>query len=804
MKSWVKRIFRWTPLRIAAIVTAVVVAADLTEPAFLQTIEVKALDAKFHTRGEREISERVAIIAIDDKSLEELGRWPWPRWTMAELLDELRAAEAGAVGFDIVFAEPDQNSELVKLRELRQLFRSYGLDASFNFADLPAEYAHLATDRTAALLRANQRFYRELRESEARANSDETLAKAIEAFQDRTILGYFFHGGSAAEQDPMAEGEVIPEGIEETDELSFKDLIDGSRITTIRSRGEDRESPTPRMPGVVPNIPLISKATPHAGHFYMIPDPEDGTIRWNHLVLRYEGDYYPSLGLKTASVALNAPIMIEQEHGNITEIRLGNMRVPTDERGRLLVNYAGPFEDEQGRPASYEVFSFTDIMHGRIPHEELRDKIFLIGPTAVGIYDLRNTPFSTMYPGVGIHANVIDNILTQDFLQKPTWMKAFDVGIILVLGLFLGLVLARLRSLTGALAAFGTAVAYYFFTQYAFQAWGIWLTTVYPLLEIAAVFAFIMTYKYMTEERQAKQIRGAFQSYVTPSVVESVLKDPDRLKLGGEMRELTVMFSDIRGFTSISEALSAEQLVDLLNNYLSSMTDLVFDSDGTLDKYIGDALMAIWGAPVVQEDHALRSCLTAIEMVDALENELKPRWLKDGLKSIPPGQVPPLDIGIGLNTGIMNVGNMGSNQRFDYTVMGDNVNLASRLEGTTKTYGVTTIISESTRQAVGDAIIVRELDLVRVKGRQEPVGIFELVGKAGQVNDRTLEKIALFEEGLGLYRRTEWDMAESVWRKLLAANPDDKTTAIFLKRIEAFRQNPVSADWDGVFEMTTK
>ncbi len=790
MQKFFKRLFRMSAVRLAFVITVVVIAADFTEPEFLQIIEVKALDAKFKTRGVVRGNERVAIIAIDEKSLQELGRWPWPRWTMAKLVDRLRDAGAAAVGFDIVFAEPDQNSELKKVRELRQLFREYGLDRSPDFSDLPVEYAYAATDRARTYTRGAGQFYRELVESEARANSDETLAASIAAFADNTVLGYFFYGSSG-------RGEMAARQVTEA-----ASLIADSRIKVIL--GDNEPVYMADMAGVVPNIAPISMQTPHAGHFYMTPDAEDGTIRWNHLVLRFQDGYYPSLGLKTASVALDKPIIVKREHGNIVEVRLGDIRIPTDETGRLLINFAGPMTDDDGNLVTYDVFSFADIMQGRIPPEELKDRIFLVGPTAIGIYDMRNTPFSAVYPGVGVHANVIGNILDQSFIRKPAWMKLFDLGIIVSLGLVLGLVLGRLKSLPGAFAALFLAFGYYFFTQVAFERWGIWLSTVYPILEIVAVFGIILTYKYFTEERQARQIRGAFQSYVTPSVVESVLREPERLKLGGETRELTVMFSDVRGFTTISEKLTSEQLVELLNNYLSKMTDLVFESDGTLDKYIGDALMAIWGAPVVQDDHAVRACYTAIDMLEVLEKELKPRWIKDGLKTIPAGTIPAIDIGIGLNTGSMTVGNMGSDQRFDYTVMGDNVNLASRLEGTTKQYANNIIISEFTRRVAGDAIVVRELDSVRVKGKLEPVRIFDLIGKKGQVEDRVLEKVALFEQGLALYRKTEWDMAEKVWQKLLIHNPDDETTRIFLKRIEEFRRNPVPQGWDGVYEMKTK
>jgi adenylate cyclase len=785
---------RLTPIRIAAALTVLVAATDLVEPLFLKIVELKALDLKFLTRGTVKPDSQVAIVTIDEKSVKEIGRWPWPRSVQAQLIDKLREAGAKAVALDIVYSESDQNSELVKMQELVKTYRSMGLDHEPEFSTLPAPYAEQASAQVKALIGAKAEFYRKLKEDEARANNDQYLADAIERFKERTILGYFFFGGAEASKD-----------VTQASESSDVALIEPSRVGLISTTGTESDWATPPMSAVVANIPLISKATEHRGHFYMMPDSEDGTIRWNNLVLLYKGGYYPSLGLKAASVALDKPIMLKIENGAVNEVRLGDIQIPTDEHGRLLINFAGRLTGLHGEPdVTFKQYSFVDVIKGRVPASELAGKIFVVGPTAVGIYDLRNTPFDALYPGVGVHANVVNNILTGNFLQKPTWMKVFDIFIIMLFGLLLGIGLGRLKGVAGALLAFGLAMGYYIFTQYAFVNWGVWLSTVYPMLEIVVVFAAIVTYKYMTEERQAKQIRGAFSNYVTPSVVDQVLKDPSRLKLGGETRELSVMFSDVRGFTTISERLTAEQLVDLLNAYLSVMTDLVFKSDGTLDKYIGDALMAIWGAPVEQPDHAKRACFTAIEMMEVLVTQLKPSWAEKGLKHIPAGQIPEVDIGIGINSGIMSVGNMGSNQRFDYTVMGDNVNLASRLEGTNKAYGTHIIISEFTYGLCKNDVVVRELDLIRVKGKHEPVRIYELVGKAGTVDAKVMQKITTFETGLAHYRKREWDLAEAAFKAVLAQFPDDETSEIFLERVAEHREEGMPDDWDGVYVMKTK
>jgi adenylate cyclase len=320
------------------------------------------------------------------------------------------------------------------------------------------------------------------------------------------------------------------------------------------------------------------------------------------------------------------------------------------------------------------------------------------------------------------------------------------------------------------------------------------MNMIYPVLTMVFIYLGITVYRYITEEREKKKIRGAFQYYLTASVVNEILKDPNKLKLGGDKKNLSVMFSDIRGFTSISEKLSPENLVQLLNKYLTAMTNIVFKYDGLLDKYIGDAVMAVFGAPLDQPDHARRACLTAIEMMTELRR-LQIKWKAEGW--------PEIDIGIGINTGDMVVGNMGSEMRFDYTVMGDSVNLASRLEGTNKEYGTNIIISEFTYEVIKEDFFCRELDAVRVKGKKLPVRIFELLGEAKD-KAQWQEFAAIFQHALELYRGGKWDEAIAAFNRVLGLKPDDFPSRLYIERCESLKETPPEGEWDGVFTMTRK
>jgi len=464
--------------------------------------------------------------------------------------------------------------------------------------------------------------------------------------------------------------------------------------------------------GVIANIPELQARAAYAGHINVLPDT-DGVVRRVPLVLRHGGRYFPAFDLQVARAFWDsAPATVEVAAYGIAAVDVGGRRFPLDEDGRLLVRYRGP---ERTFPA----VSIADILQHKADSSLLRDRVVLVGNTAKGIGDVRVTPYGSTFPGVEVRANVIESLLTEQTLQRPDWMTVVDATILLVLGLILAWLLPRLDLDNAALVVAGLLAAYLFVAFYAFRSAGLWLNVVYPSLLIVLLFAWAGFLRYASTQSEKRNLKLAFQHYVPPAVVESLLTDMGKLRLGGEKRELTVLFSDIRGFTALSERMEPEELVKLMNEYFTAMTEKVFEQRGSLDKYIGDAIMAIYGAPVEDPAHPALACRSALGMVQALR-ELREPWRRRGL--------PQIDIGVGINTGPMVVGNMGSRRRFNYTVVGDAVNVASRLESLNKTYGTNILISEHTYERVKDEPFeVREIDSVPVRGRERPVRLYELI-----------------------------------------------------------------------------
>jgi adenylate cyclase len=744
-----KRFFRLSGLKIALLSILAVSVIYYLDPDFLSLLELKTLDLRFLSRGKIVTTGEVALVAIDEKSLDELGRWPWPRVRMAQLLDALVKYEAKVVGFDIVWAEPDENSELKSLSALKQKMNELKL--------------------------TNRDLEKYLSQAIQKADTDRTLADSL-ARSRRAVLGYFFH--FFTKEDLPKEKKQLP-----------KDLPPLSTYNWVKySSQAAAKVPLFEATYAEVNIPVIAEAAEGAGYFNIFPD-RDGTVRWIPLVIKYQDKHYCALSLAVLQKFLNnSPLVLRLAEFGVEEIRLGDLFIPTNEEGRMLINYRGPQK-------TFPHYSATDVIHGRVPVNAFRGKIVLVGATAMGIYDIRVTPFDHVFPGLEVHANVIDTILKQQFLYRPNWVTLLDLLAIIVLGLILGIILPKVKALWGALIGISLFFAFVLTSNQLFQKQGIWVNQTYPLFNLVLTYLMITGYRYMTEERERKKVRGAFQYYLNASVVEQMLKDPEKLKLGGEKKDLTVLFSDIRGFTSISEHMTPERLVKFLNEYLTKMTDIVFKYDGLLDKYMGDAIMAIWGAPLDQSDHPLRACYTALEMVEEL-HLLQHKWATEGM--------PRLNIGIGINAGPMVVGNMGSERRFDYTVMGDSVNLGSRLEGLNKLYGTNIIISEMTYERVQGEILGRELALVRVKGKDQPVKIYELLSRRAKTLPEQKALAEEFQAALGEYRNRNWETARKIFQSILERYPEDGPGRLYVERCQTLEKTPPPEDWDGVYTMTTK
>jgi adenylate cyclase len=553
-------------------------------------------------------------------------------------------------------------------------------------------------DRAGARVIAFDAFFPEPESRQA----DERFARAVGAGRSVVLSTVFLF-------EPEQTRHLGAKRLEEA-----RQAIAAHAIPEVRHRGTGAEFPLPAPHGVLVNIPALQRSAAYAGHVNVFPD-DDGTLRRMPLVVRYDGRYFPSLGVQAARAFLGGePLVLHTAAYGITGIEIAGRQVATDEDGRALVRY-------RGREQTFTTISIADILAGRADPAQLRDRVVLIGATAKGIGDIRVTPYGTAFPGVEVHGNVIQDLLDGASLQRPEWMSVVDVAVLLVLGLALTWLLPRLGVRSGAWLALGALAAYLFVATELFRAFGLWLNVVYPTLLVAALFVSATLVQYFSTEAEKRYLRTAFQHYVPATVIDEIVADTSKLRLGGEKRELTVLFCDIRGFTSMSETLAPEELVRLLNIYFTAMTNKVFDHKGSLDKYIGDAIMAVFGAPVADPRHARLACRAALDMAAALQG-LEGEWRRAGLA------VLDLGIGIGINTGPAIAGNMGSEKRFNYTVTGDAVNVASRIEALNKTYGTSILVSESTYEQAQDELPrAREIDRVRVRGRAQLVKLYEVI-----------------------------------------------------------------------------
>jgi len=458
---------------------------------------------------------------------------------------------------------------------------------------------------------------------------------------------------------------------------------------------------------------------------------------------------------------------------------------PDLERSRLLINFFS-------KPGGYEYISFSDIYNNKIDISYFEDKIILIGATASNLHDDAIVPISNeAMPGVEINANLVQSILTRDFIHYQDDISA--IGLIFIFALFTGLLLFFFR-IHIATIIIALIIIFYVFLSVIMFDYGIIMNIIFPLLSLSLVYIALVVTFYLTEERSRRWITSIFGKYVSPVVIDNLIKNPDMINLGGEKKNITIFFSDIRGFTSISEKLKPESLVHLLNEYLTEMTDIILENDGLVDKYMGDAIMAFWGAPLDQPDHHEIACISSLKMIDKLK-ELRKKWNKEG--------IPDFDIGIGLNSGDAIIGNMGSSNRFDYTAMGDSVNLASRMEGLNKIYGTNIIITENIYKRIRNKFETRKLDSVRVKGKNKPIFIYELISEKNKINKKQRDFIKNFENGLTFYFEMKWKEAIKSFQEAQKIN-DDGASKIFINRCKEFMKIPPSKDWDGVFKMKTK
>lgn len=721
----------------ALLLLAALFVLRVEDPEPMQLLRVKTFDV-YQNIKPREVKQRpVTIVDLDERSLREVGQWPWPRTTVAELVQRLTALGAIVIGFDIVFAEPDRMSPGIMQASMP------GLDP---------------TTRQQML---------------AMPSNDEVFAQAIA--QSRVVMGH------------SVRADAVP-------------VPDDAPRPSVALIGSDVKDKLEQHAGILRNLSILDNAAAGRGIFNTTGEV-DGLVRRVPMVVTVEGkDLYPSLSIEMLRVATGNQSIAVKARGTegVEGVVIRPNVVQTDNRGRVWV-YFSHYDRDKYVPA-------VDVLTGAVDPAKIAGKLILIGTSAVGLLDIKSSPLDAFLPGVEVHANIIENILGGEQIWRPRDADYLEATAALAIGIAVIVLVPMVRARWSAMVGAAGVAAMFGYSWYSFDTSLTLYDPVYPALVATLLYMYLTYVGYTAEEAQKRQVRQAFGQYLSPALVERLASDPSQLKLGGEMRDMTLMFCDVRGFTTISELFDAQGLTRLINRFLTPMTDIIMERRGTIDKYMGDCIMAFWNAPLDDPEHARHACDSALAMIASLRglNESLEREAKEeGRRHV------PLNIGIGLNSGIVCVGNMGSEQRFDYSVLGDNVNLASRLEGQSKTYGVTVVLGEHTAAQAPDYALL-ELDLIKVKGKTEAVRIFSLLGDPALATTEGFQALrAKHDRLLAAYRGQRWDEARALMAELRADAQAiglhlDGLYDLYDERMEAYEANPPGAEWDGVFVATSK
>ena len=727
---------RWT-VAAGLVITALTAGMYIFKPPYLSLLEYKLYDAFFQKVYSKNKTDSVAIVDIDEYSLEKFGQWPWPRYRVALLLQKINLAGALSVGTDILFAEPDATSPVVLQKALKR-----DLQIDIQFSGMP----------------------------EGLLDNDRLFGNVLQ--KGPYVLGYSF--------------------LFDKNDSKTKTLLP-PRLNAVEIKGPGAKPAYHylfKAASLIPPMPVFLQSVSHTGFMNTITD-RDGVLRRTPLFISFQQKIYPQLSLATLLSAFKDKIpdpVIKVTRGGIESIKVGKTVIPLQRNGAMLLNYRGPSH-------TFPYISAGKILEDKVAQKELQGKIIFIGTSAAGLKDNRVSPLDQVFPGVEVHATIVDNILSNDFIHRPDWTPGLELACILLWGLITTMLIG------GASAVLTLPVTF----MLGFGAWqgglwtldklNIWVSPFFPLMVLVLNFSILNMLKFWFSERKKKFFRSAFSKYVSKAVVDQLAENPEKLSLEGEEKDISIMFSDIRGFTTLSERLSPSQVTLLLHDYFTPVTQIIIKNHGTHDKFIGDAVMCFWNAPVDVDHHEQFAIKAALEMLDSLPALNKDFKEKFGIH---------LAVGIGLHSGQCRVGNMGSDDIFDYTIIGDNVNLASRLEGLTKFYGVQLIVSESMLKDRTDDILIQELDLVRVKGKDKPVRIYTIYSSLKGNVDQRQEEIHKYTKGLNLYKDKMFVDGEQCFSELEANYTDQKLYSIYRERCAAFIKNPPDKSWDGVFTHTSK
>ncbi|MDE2332193.1 MAG: adenylate/guanylate cyclase domain-containing protein [Bradyrhizobium sp.] len=737
LRHWFARKFGFARLAGLAILVGFV-ALRVWDPQPIEEFRIRVFDGFQRIKPRVKTQRPVTIVDIDEKSLAKLGQWPWPRTRIADMVINLTNLGALAIGFDIMFPEPDRLNPDVVAGTMRYL-----------------------DDVTRTKLR-------EL------PTNDQILADAIR--RSRVILG------------ETALGDVNPH------------LDKSLPETGTATLGGDPQHFIRSFPGLLRNVSVLETAAAGRGLFTIEPE-RDGIVRRVPMMMQAQGMMLPSLSLEMLRVLMRTPtIMIRAEPtGPVTGVQLGRLMIPTDYNAKLWIHFA------RRDPSIY--VSASDAIEGNIAPEKVNGKIVLIGTSAVGLNDNKTTPVSLQMPGVEIHAQVIEANFEHALLSRPPWGIPLEFAAAVLLGLLVVIFTPMFGPVAlvlggGLFASLLIGTSWYFYT-----AQNLLLDFTYPLMSTMAIYLSMIFSSFVREQAQRRQIRSAFGQYLSPALVEQLAQSPEKLVLGGEEREMTIMFSDVRGFTSISESYKNDPrgLTALMNRFLTPLTNAILARNGTIDKYMGDAIMAFWNAPLDDAQHQINACEAAVDMLEQIDVLNKQREIE--AQNGGPAYIP-LNVGVGLNTGICVVGNMGSDLRFDYSVLGDSVNLASRLEGRSKEYGFPIIVGSKTALAVKEKFAILELDFIMVKGKKEPEAIYAIAGREDIAQSGRFQRLRnLTIEMLACYRSRDWNGAlEAIerGRKTDAARSLELLYNLYEVRILNYQKNPPPEDWNGAFALLTK
>lgn len=737
---------RFLPYLSPLILLAILTGMTRFMPAEFEAMRLKVFDI-FQRQLPRTYQEApVRIIDLDDETLEYFGQWPWPRPLMAELVNKLHKAGAKVIAFDILFSEPDRTSPNNILPLWSRTSNLTGLEAALN--NLP--------------------------------DHDSIFTQAI---ADAPVVTAFT---------------LYPED---------NDTVPAKKFG-LSFAGEDPRQYMPSFHGAIKTLDAMENAATGNGIIFYIPE-HDGVVRRIRSVFQLRNDIYPSLVTESLRVYYGASNIIIKtsnasgqesfgEETGFVALKVGKSIIPTDAKGRLWLYDTGPIP-ERTIPA-------WQVLADKLEPNALEGMIVYIGTSAAGLKDLRATPLDPGAPGVVVHAQLTEQILLGEYLKRPDWALGAETTFLVLVSLILVILMPLIGAGWSALIGFFSMLGILYFSWNAFSEHHFLIDPLLPCLSVLIIYILSSLIHFLKTDADKRQIRGAFSRYLAPAVVEKLAKSPKQLTLGGELKNMTMLFADIRGFTSISEQFEPQELTQFINRFLTPMTEIILQEQGTIDKYMGDCIMAFWNAPIDLENHAGLACKAALKMqlyLKSWNKELKKEMESDGKKYV------PVYVGVGINTGNCCVGNMGSEQRFDYSVLGDAVNLASRLEGLCRQYGADIIISEDTHSTIKDFAVL-ELDIVRVKGKTLPTKIFALVSDAEDTPQGWSELENLQHEMLKAYRNQDWLIAEE---KLNAVESlDDKIKLIDLKvlcglyrkRIETFKLKSPETNWDGAWTALTK